>query len=238
MKSAMVQAICSPEIDIPGTLLAYLPGVSKSGRVGIAVCHDKRRVVYSLRHTAYKSREYIDEQPDQLFRDSYDAHNNIFSLYAVIDDQPVASIRCCVHDPRHAPCDIPAFSVYPETKARFAGLKILELNRFVISPNVDNHSRAYAVLILRYGIQVGKILGVKRVLAAVRERHTSFYKRFANMSLLCGPSYYPGLKFSTVLMGCDFEENYPLTLKHPMLPWTREEEASFYQVVNGVYRKG
>lgn len=196
------------EIAVPDFLRERFPELGGDTFVGVASLDNHKDCVYWLRYVSYRSREYIETDETMLFSDEYDLAPENFSIYLRQGGQIVASIRHCYSTPQRHAKIIPAYSVYPSETADIQHKVVSEGNRFVVYPGLERHRRAYTTVLLRYQMASASYLGSEIALAAVREQHVPFYRRYLMMFPISKPKYYPGLRFSTILLCASMTPTY------------------------------
>lgn len=171
----------------------------------LACCLDTKKEVYSLRYESYTSVNAISENEDKLFFDSYDDLPNMRTYLLRKLKKPIASMRICIYSVKFGNNPIPAFEPYYQEICNEIGLDkvIIESNKFVTDP-VHEKTKTYGLLLLLFRmIGINSIIyNADYVIAAVREKHISFYKKFFFYPI-SDIKTYPGVNFPTRLLCLD-----------------------------------
>lgn len=215
------------------------PGVSTRSATytaRLAVSAAVREDAYRLRYESYLSGGYIDENPQEMFSDSYDDMINVDTVVLYDNAQPIASVRVCRLQ-RDTDYTSPAMDTFPdEVRAlmeanpndSFAG-RAIEVTRLVRSPHAENN-QGLVFLLYRIAGYIALCHHTQIFLACVRSNHAPFYKRIG-YSVASEPKPYPGLNCDMLLMASD-RQRYDrvrtmMPLMDPMAGTTHNLEGFF-----------
>ena len=170
---------------------------------------------YQLRYRAYRDVGAILPDVREMFRDTFDETEScrVFGLYE--RDRLVASIRFLLSDSMlcagamsysRLTADL---AYHNEIVEAFGwGKRIIEANRFVVSPEVGRRRLDHLLVLFSSMSLVALTFGADFYVGAVRDNHVRFYERILGMEPLSEFRKYPGLGSSMRLMGTAFSDSY------------------------------
>lgn len=181
------------------------------------LCLDTRalQAAFRLRYSSYRDKGFIADNDQGLFFDVYDTLPSSVT-FAVYDGvELVASIRACVYDRARGWDDVPCKTRFPEAFALWSAAPrtIVEWNRFVISPSHRGSTAAVELALLASVPFMAELFDSVAFMAAVRERHMSFYRRFGYECISASTQYF-GVTFQATLMAMEWAEHRERIRKH------------------------
>lgn len=137
--------------------------------------------IFRLRYNAYRSRDYIDSNEEELDSDKFDNAENthVFGFY--VDDKLAMCFRVHLLN-RDYPTGGPSAESYPEAiLPRIAlGQTFTDCSRFSMDPDLDPSIDRAALRFIPFRISAAASFyyGTNYILQLVRPRHKAFYRRY------------------------------------------------------------
>ena len=169
-----------------------------------------------LRYNAYLEEKVIDQSNKKYLIDEYDYASNTVNITVYHEKILIGGIRLHVLDfsMRKSPC----CTVYPEYIYPYleSGNKLLEMTRFVLDPRKKKSLFGLQFAILRAAVIATEIYEIDYMIAPVRRKHFSFYRKFGNFLPICEPRPYPTLnKPLGLLIGDVSQDKNSVLNKYP-----------------------
>lgn len=172
------------------------------------LCLDEEALqqAFRLRYASYLDKAFIAPSDDKLFFDIYDTLPNCVTFGVYDSGEMVASIRACVYAPLRGWNDIPVAQRFGEAFIRWVAVRnvTIEWNRFVICPQYRSDPTAVEIALLSSVPFIAGFFQSVSFMAAVRERHVKFYRRFG-YDCIAEPVQYFGVSFFAKLMAMDWD---------------------------------
>lgn len=149
--------------------------------------------VFRLRYKSYLAVGMIGENPAQTVEDEFDGTSNAFTYGVYYDGQLVSTVR--VHhitaDTPHAP-SVKVFGDVLEPRIA-AGETFIDPSRFAADQEWSARLRVLPYITLRIPLIALRHFNVSASLTAIREEHSSFYRRIFVAEPIVRGRLYPGL---------------------------------------------
>lgn len=169
------------------------------------MCLDEEslKLAYHLRYKAYLNARAITQNPDECCIDQYDTQKNARTYLIRYQGRPVASVRSLTWSADYDWAWTPSVKYFQSEIKNHLGLctPLMESNRYVVDPSFKGQKSLIAQMLM-YRIQTLATIadGCDHVIAAVRPRHTPFYKRMMNFKIISEPISVSEVDFQIQLL--------------------------------------
>jgi hypothetical protein len=143
----------------------------------LAITHEDRDQVYSLRYACYRRKESIDPRPDERFSDDYDLLPNHFSFLArPRSGEALATVRISVVRPDLGWTTSPVQKVFGDHPVfqRIARSSYVEASRLCFG---EQARRDTLMQVVSYLAALADFYEVDWLVACPREEHSPIYER-------------------------------------------------------------
>ncbi len=189
-------------------------------------------IAYNLRYRAYRSVDAIPFNAEEMFTDKYDQQENVRTYLIWYEGQPVASVRSLTWSAKYKWAKTDSIVFFEKDIDRELGLQtsVLESNRYVVDPEFNGRKSLMAQMLLFRIQALGSLVdNCDYVIAAVRPRHASFYKRFMNFNPISEPISVAKVSFSIQLLATPVTSREKLAQSNAMAAF---EEADIERYIN------
>jgi hypothetical protein len=163
-----------------------------------------------LRHAAYRSAGYVDDNMNPLnFIDKYDSYVTSKTVVVYKGGVPAATVRACLYDPASNLSGLntlPAMNMFEEeiktlmddARLHDRPARAVEITRMARHPDFAKHNDVILAVMRMIGYLVLHF-DADLVFTAIKENHVPFYRRMG-LRKITEPRDYPNLNVQTLLM--------------------------------------
>lgn len=170
----------------------------------VALTPESRDAIFRMRYDCYLREEAIDPNDTLQYTDSYDQAPNASLIGLFVDGVLSSSIR--LHVATRECAIVPDKNAFPDLIEPMieAGLKIIDVSRFVVGQEASKAHPGLAYLTVRAGWMGGEFHDVDRILTATRTEHNPFYRRVFSFEVKSEARDYATLKKPVCLLSLDW----------------------------------